>query len=51
MLRRLRALVAPDGHLFVGHTESLTGLVDGLRCVMPTVYTPATDVQTSSNRR
>lgn len=34
LLRRLR----PGGHLFIGHSESLNGIVDGLRCVAPTVY-------------
>lgn len=30
--------MAPGGLLFVGHSESLTGVVDGLRQVVPTVY-------------
>ncbi|MCB1995286.1 MAG: protein-glutamate O-methyltransferase CheR [Burkholderiaceae bacterium] len=30
--------MAPGGLLFVGHSESLNGVVDGLRTVVPTVY-------------
>jgi chemotaxis protein methyltransferase CheR len=30
----------PAGYLFVGHAETLAGLTDRLRAVMPTVYVP-----------
>lgn len=35
--RLLRAL-SPTGYLFIGHAESLTGLADRVRSVLPTVY-------------
>ncbi len=38
VLRRLAAMLAPDGHLFLGHAESITGQVQGLKTVHPTVY-------------
>lgn len=41
VLRRMSRHLAGDGHLFLGHAESITGLVTGLRCVRPTVYTRA----------
>jgi chemotaxis protein methyltransferase CheR len=31
-------LLKPDGYLFVGHAESLTGILSGFRPVMPSVY-------------
>ena len=34
MLSRLR----PGGWLFIGHSESIHGLVDGLESVEPSVY-------------
>ena len=34
---QVRAL-RPDGHLFIGHSETLHGIVDDLETVMPTVY-------------
>jgi chemotaxis protein methyltransferase CheR len=40
-VERLAGLLEPDGHLFVGHAESLGHLAPRLRCVMPTVYSPA----------
>jgi len=40
--RRLLAefvrLLKPEGYLFVGHAESLTGILSGLRAVAPSVY-------------
>ncbi len=39
VVARLAGHLAPDGHLFVGHAESLHGLGD-LACVCPTIYRP-----------
>jgi len=36
--RRLLSLLTPDGMLFLGHAESLNGLSDRPRNVIPTVY-------------
>ena len=38
LVERFRALLAPGGHLFVGHSESLTGFAHGFRYVQPAVY-------------
>ena len=38
LVERFRALLAPGGHLLVGHSESLTGLAHGFRYVRPAVY-------------
>jgi chemotaxis protein methyltransferase CheR len=35
---RMSQFLEPGGHLFVGHSESLTGLVHTLECVSPAVY-------------
>lgn len=41
VVRRLLSHLAPDGFLFVGHSESLNHLSDCVRSVVPTVYIPA----------
>jgi chemotaxis protein methyltransferase CheR len=38
VVRQLAEHLTPGGHLFVGHAESLAGVSERLRCVMPTVY-------------
>ena len=41
VVTRLLARLAPDGLLFLGHAESLTGMRDQPRAVIPTVYSRA----------
>lgn len=38
LVERYWGLLRPGGHLFVGHSESLTGLTHRFRYVMPAVY-------------
>lgn len=38
VLDRLLRSLSPAGHLFIGHAETLTGLGDRVRSVIPTVY-------------
>jgi chemotaxis protein methyltransferase CheR len=38
LLSECYRLLKPDGYLFVGHAESLTGLLSGFKAVMPSVY-------------
>ena len=38
LLQELYALLKPGGYLFVGHAESLTGMVSNFRVVRPAVY-------------
>jgi chemotaxis protein methyltransferase CheR len=43
VLRRLFERLAPGGCLFLGHAESLSGIVEPVRCVGPMIYTHHTD--------
>lgn len=38
VVSRLLGALRPGGHLIVGHSESLNGVVDGLDTVMPSIY-------------
>jgi chemotaxis protein methyltransferase CheR len=38
VIHRLLNLLAPSGYFFIGHAESLNGITDRVRPVMPTVY-------------
>lgn len=38
VIHRLLDFLSPSGHLFLGHSESLIGVTDRARAVMPTVY-------------
>ncbi len=38
VIENLAMLLRPDGHLIVGHSESLTGITDRLRARQPTIY-------------
>jgi chemotaxis protein methyltransferase CheR len=39
VISQLLSHLGPCGYLFMGHAESLTGMTDRVRTVMPTVYT------------
>jgi len=39
VIGQLLSHLGPAGYLFMGHAESLTGMTDRVRTVMPTVYT------------
>jgi chemotaxis protein methyltransferase CheR len=41
VIDRLLLALSPWGYLFIGHAESLTGLADRVRSVLPTVYAKA----------
>ena len=41
VINRLLGHLVPEGYLFVGHAETLNAMCPALRCVIPTVYTPA----------
>jgi hypothetical protein len=38
VIRRLLNHLEPTGYLFLGHAETLNGVSDGFRSMMPTVY-------------
>lgn len=38
LVNRLRACLEPGGYLFVGHSETLTGIQHGLQHVQPAIY-------------
>lgn len=38
IIRQLVEKMQPEGYLFIGHSESLKGICDGLEAVIPTVY-------------
>tara|TARA_R100000322_G_scaffold104450_1_gene66570 strand:+ start:3064 stop:3861 length:798 start_codon:yes stop_codon:yes gene_type:complete len=38
VVRRVLAQLRPGGHFFIGHSESLNGITDGLELVRPSVY-------------
>jgi chemotaxis protein methyltransferase CheR len=48
VVNRILNFLAPTGYFFLGHAESLNGLTDRTRSVIPTVYTSAGDKR---NRR
>ncbi|MFO7610759.1 MAG: protein-glutamate O-methyltransferase CheR [Candidatus Krumholzibacteriia bacterium] len=41
LVQRFGELLGPDGLLFIGHSENLTGFTHGFRTVRPTVYRKA----------
>lgn len=38
VVQRVAGALRPGGYLIVGHSESLTGVIDGLDTVMPSIY-------------
>lgn len=38
IVRRVVGLLKPGGHFFIGHSESLNGIADGLDAVRPSIY-------------
>jgi chemotaxis protein methyltransferase CheR len=38
VITRVLSLLRPDGHLMIGHSESLTGIVSEMKSVAPAVY-------------
>jgi len=43
IITRLAKEIRPNGYLFIGHSESLKGIYDGLETVIPTVYRKASN--------
>jgi chemotaxis protein methyltransferase CheR len=41
VVERILEHLAPTGHLFLGHAESLSGMAERVRTVVPTVYVHA----------
>ena len=41
VVERILGHLAPDGHLFLGHAESLSGMAQRVQAVVPTVYVHA----------
>ncbi len=44
LLEEIFRLLKPGGYLFVGHAESLTGILSGLKSVRPSVYCKSTHI-------
>jgi chemotaxis protein methyltransferase CheR len=38
LIAKMKPLIKPGGHLFIGHSESLSGYNHGLRSVQPAIY-------------
>ena len=38
VVSRMAEILKPDGHLFIGHSESLNGIYDGFITVAPSIY-------------
>jgi chemotaxis protein methyltransferase CheR len=38
LITEITRLLKPGGFLFVGHTESLTGMISNLKVVQPSIY-------------
>lgn len=51
VIERMIDLLAPDAHLFLGHAESITGLTDRVRSVMPAVYTNSPSIRGAAASR
>ncbi len=43
VIERLLARLSPDGHIFLGHSESLSRWTDRVRSVGPTIYVPLSE--------
>ena len=43
VIHRLLNYLAPLGYLFVGHAESLNGITDRVRSMIPTIYMSVAD--------
>ena len=41
LLKEIGRLLKPRGYLMVGHSESLTGLIEGFKAVQPSIYIKA----------
>lgn len=45
VIERLLHHLAPSGYFFIGHAESLNGMTDRVRPIMPTIYAPTGNPQ------